>query len=101
MPNVLANLAEASPQALEMIANVLELRASIPRSNRTCCGPTCSLPSECKRLSSESSDLPRPAVSEHCIEDREELAHGGDDRDFVRTARGHEAASSSQFFFFF
>jgi hypothetical protein len=30
-------------------------------------------------------------VSEHRIQDREELPHGGDDRDFARTARGHEA----------
>ena len=31
MPDVFANLAEASPQVPEMIANVLELRASIPQ----------------------------------------------------------------------
>jgi hypothetical protein len=42
-------------------------------------------------LSLESSDLPRPAVSEHRTQAREGLQHSGDDRDFARTARGHEA----------
>jgi phospholipid N-methyltransferase len=31
MPDVFASITEASPQALEMIAGVLELRASIPQ----------------------------------------------------------------------
>ena len=41
---------------------------------------------------SQSSDLPRPVVSEHGIQDGEELPHGGGDRDLVGTARGDEAA---------
>jgi hypothetical protein len=44
-----------------------------------------------ERLSFESSALPRPAVSEHGIQDGEELPHGGGDRDFAGTARGYEA----------
>jgi hypothetical protein len=44
-----------------------------------------------ERLSFGSSGLPWPTVSKHGIQDREELSHGGDDRDFARTARGHEA----------
>jgi hypothetical protein len=44
-----------------------------------------------ERLSSESSDSPRPSVPEHGIQDREELPHSADDGHCAGTARGHEA----------